>query len=141
MTRRGLSLVEILIGITLVGVALLPLITLHRGHTVQATHAGSLLRAHTHMMGLLGEAESRLHAARFRSEPTVSGPTSRDVPWGAGVRDVADTVSISPSPHTTGLWEIRVVVTWRDLLAGDAHERQRTAVRLVADPTYEGREP
>lgn len=134
MKRRAMTIIEILVVLAIIALAVLPMIALHRGQTYQAAQAGTLLRAHSLLLELSVEATGRLHSGRFRGGAFSVGPLTKRYPWGKGEIEVEETVSVTPSSLTTGLWEVKASIGWKERRGNTEIEQRRRMITLVADP-------
>jgi len=114
----GMTLIEVLVVVAILGFGLVPLIGLFTGQSRQASQSIYLLNAHGHALQRLRRTESELHTSRFPAELVDSVRHTRfTTSWGHrdGTPDVVDeTVVCRPSDVTDGLVVVDVTVAWTE---------------------------
>lgn len=132
--KRGLSLVEMLVGITIFTMAFLPIMDLFRGQVRQVGLTRHHLLAQEKAQVLLQAEVDRLLMTRFAA-PSSEGRS----PEAAREMPVLETpfmgqVEALPSETVKGLWEIRARVAWSEGVGAKLRRRELTLVRLLSDP-------
>ncbi len=132
--KKAVSIIEVLVVLSILLLAMLPILSLHRGQTVQASHSGALLRSHAILVELMAEGEGKLFSTRFKETPFTIGPRQKKRPWGKSSIEVTETISAQPSTKTTGLYELRANLTWPENRGTVVVQQQQSMIMLVCDP-------
>lgn len=126
MNRRGLTVLEVLIGVILLVLGAIPLLALFQSQEQETGLIVERLMVTNHLRRELDRLESRSIATRFTSPTVREGPAAVHV---GGKREgitVQVTRQLEPSDLVPGLSEARVTARWKD--------RELDLTRLVADP-------
>jgi len=132
MTRRstGFSLLEILVALLVLSILVIPLYYLFSGQRKEVAWLSREARLHEHCVAVLRSEEALLALNGFHG---ASGKVTRNVTVGEASEVVSadETISISPSEVTSGLYRLDVELVWTDPRRGKP-DRMALA-RLVVD--------
>ena len=137
--RRGVTFVEVLVTLVIVGLAVLPMFTVSSTSEKQTVQAAYLLMAHSHLKKVIENFESSLIASEFTLEEKTIGPTMREVSWSGWKIQVEETLVLSQSEEVPGLWELKGSLFWAERRGTRTKPRRLSLVRLVGNPRVASR--
>ena len=131
---RGVTLVEVLVTLVIVGLAVLPMFTVSSTSEKQTVQAAYLLMAHSHLKTVLEKFESSLIASEFSLDEKTIGPTMHEISWSGWKITVEETLVLRKSEEVPGLWELRGTLFWNERRGTRTKPRRLSLLRLIADP-------
>jgi hypothetical protein len=133
--RRGLTVLEILVGLVLLAVVAIPIATLSRVQECE----GELLAERLLVTQRLNELADGLECAslidRFTTLPVVA-PRTHEI-GGPGGLEIEEEAQVTQ--ESSGLYRIRVKARWRNALGRFRTFKDMESVRFVADPEWGSR--
>lgn len=127
-------MVELLIVITMVGLAAAPLLGLFRGTTERSRVSAHEQLVHTSLLESLCRAESLLYASRFSTTHEGTQSNTRQLTWGDTPVVLEEILRIERCDPAVGLWKLVVTATWKRPGRKGSTEKHTVLTRLIADP-------
>lgn len=137
--RRGLTLVEVLIGLGVLVTGVLPCLLLFSGHERESALIGQRLVVANHLRELADRTSSECIAGHFRQAAFERGPATRVIGFSETGLSVQERAQFWPSEIVPGLYLLRVEVRWKDPTGSFPGPHELSHVRLVADPEWGSR--
>lgn len=139
--RRGLTLLEVLVGVVILVLGVLPSIGLFSQEERESRLVAQKLMAATHLRERADQIQSRVITERFEVAAFEEGPVMRTLGEGAGSITVQERVQFWRCDQTPGLFQLRVEARWQDKVGGLTGWREHVVMRLIADPEHRGGGP
>lgn len=134
MNRKGLTVLEVLIGVVLLVLGSIPVLALFGSQEQETGLIAERLLVINHLRRQLDRLESHAVATRF-AVPVFTPPAAQVHVGGKALGITIDeSRSLEPSPVQRGVFEARVIARWQDPTGKTPGFRQLELARLICDP-------
>lgn len=131
---QGLTVLEVLIGVTLLVLGVVPVLALFSSQEQESGIIAERLLVTNHLRRQLDRLESRAVATHFAQPSIAEGPQAAMVGGKTEGLALEEKLELAPSDLVPGLYEAKVSATWQDPTGKATARRDLSLTRLVVDP-------
>jgi hypothetical protein len=137
--RAAITLVEVLLGIVILVLGLVPVLTLYSSEERESAFISQKLLVTNHLRELADRTQSECITSRFARRAFEHGPRERALGGAGAGLSIFERVQVYPSEESPGLWVVRVEARWQDPSGALSGWREQVMLRLICDPEWGSR--
>jgi hypothetical protein len=135
----GMTVLEIVIGIVLFLIGLVPVLTLFSGQERETQLVGEKLLVVNRLRSLLDLVHCRYIAGHFPQAKMEVAPREHVIGGADHPFVIEETIQAEPSKETPGLFRVMVHARWKDPTGNIQGTHEQSLQRLIADPEWGAR--